>query len=148
MINDLKYIKKEVCKISIPNEYDSSFGINRYNPRNYSIITNDCRFSIRFNIINGERFEKTFYVFAFLGDNFPILSHKKKLLILNKYKFSKVYIFENNNLQCLYFKRGVLFETEHIKDENENILQLKRFFKLMKLKNQTIHEKADHDELI
>lgn len=134
MINELKYIKREICEIQIP----APIHINRYNPRYYSIINSNSRFSIRFNIINGERLEKNFFVFVFLGVDFPTLSHKKKLLILNKYKFSKVYIFNGNKLVCHHFKRGVLFETEYIKDESEKVLQLKRFFKLMKLKIEVI----------
>lgn len=134
MIKELKYIKKEICKIQIP----APFYQNRYNPRYYSIITNNSRFSIRFNIINGERLDKNFYVFVFIGDNFPILSHKKKLLILHKYKFSKVYIFNKNKLVCYYFKRGVLFETEYVnEDDDKNILPLKRYIKLLKLKNDS-----------
>lgn len=139
----LKYLKKENINISVPTL--ESF---KYNDRYWKISKNKSGWHYgttlgRVQINNKlydlwpETIEKEFFVFVFIGNKFPIINKKEKLLILHKYKFSKVYVSINNELYCYYFKRGVLFDKEWIDKYDKNLLRINRLFKLIKLKTKS-----------
>ena len=141
MIEDIKYIRKEHEEILIPSKNELC---NRYNPVNWQIVTGKPEYRIQFSLAryhhhnlflrNGIVIDKNFFTFVFTGEKFPILlRYKEKLLILHKYKFSKLYILNNDILYCYYFKRGVLFYVNCV--DNNNATSIKRLIKLLKLKN-------------
>lgn len=134
-----KYLKKEKIKILIPNiesfKYDKKYWKIKSNTPKYVNSLGSVQIGEKILNLWPDTIEKEFFVFVFIGDNFPIINKKEKLVILHKYNFSKIYISKNNQISCYYFKRGVLFDIENI--NNENLLQINRLFKLIKLKTKS-----------
>lgn len=144
MLNDfIRYIRKDIEEILIPSEKDC----NRFNPRYWKIVTNMSNLDIIGSVSRSEliisclrykRIKKTFFSFVFVGDKFPIISkHKQIYPLLKKYKFAKVYMYHPtlNCLECLYFKRGVIFYKYLDRELRDNKdVALLRLIKLLKLK--------------
>ena len=135
MINEIKYIRKDIEDILIPSKNDE---YDRYNSNYWMIVTDkpeyqtiysNARYNLGPKLRFGEVIQKSFFTFIFIGENFPNTSRKEILPIIQKYKFSKIYVpRENNKIECRYFKRGVLFHTEYVTDK-----KIIRLFKLIKL---------------
>lgn len=144
MINNyLRYIRKDYENILITrNSFGNMFNLDydEHNPRRWFIGGQPHT-----SFYNGQYYEKIdanqkkFFVFIYIGNNFPILSKYKEILpILKKYKFSKVYVAKNDYICCYYFKRGVLFYTSICREDpkDKKIISVKRLFKLLKIKNR------------
>lgn len=138
MINEIKYIGKSIEDILIPskseyNRYDSKFWRIVTNKPEYQSPFSNARYNLGLKFIFGEIIKKTFFSFIFLGNDFPNTSNKEILLIIQKYKFAKIYIPKQNGIECRYFKRGVLFYFDYNVDNKIN-----RLFKLIKLNSSTL----------
>jgi len=131
--NYIKYIRKDIESIII----DSPRIVGVYSDWDK---TNLRRWSIC-NTLYESRYHNTitkqFFVFIYIGDNFPIVSKYKEILpIIQKYKFSKVYISKQDKIYCYYLRRGVVFDTKLCNDINDKkFISLKRLFKLLKIKH-------------
>lgn len=145
MNNYIRYIRKDIECILIPNEREKC---NRYNPRHWRIATGlvswgNAMLNFRRDpFLNfADTIEKKFFVFVYVGDDFPIMyKYKEILLILQKYKYSKVYTSTNGYIRCYYLKRGVVFHNEFCDNNNKDkkFQALNRLFKLLKLKTKQL----------
>lgn len=133
--NYLRYIRKDYENILIDDIwYNRNW--DEHNPRRWSIgsVFYDAQ---RYKYNYGQ--SKQFFVFIYVGDNFPVLAKYKEILpILKKYKLSKVYVARGEYIFCYYFKRGVLFHSEICREKNTDrkMISIKRLFKLLKIKNR------------
>lgn len=131
--NYIKYIRKDIENIIIDS------------PRVGGVYGDwDERSLRRWSISNTlyDRYHNTitkkFFVFIYIGDNFPITFRYKEILpIIQKYKFAKVYVSKQDKIYCYYFKRGITFDTKLCNDINDKkFISLKRLFKLLKIKTK------------
>jgi hypothetical protein len=130
--NYIKYIRKDIETIIIDSlKIGGVYGDwTEHNLRRWCICNSLFESQYHNTII------KQFFVFIYIGDNFPIkFEYKEILTIIQKYKFSKVYISKQEKIYCYYFKRGVVFDIKLCNDINDKkFISLKRLFKLLKIK--------------
>jgi len=142
MIAEIKYIRKDIEDILIPSKSDIH---DRYNSNYWMIVTNKPEYKIQYSVAKqllgpklryGDVIQKPFFSFIFIGEDFPNTTNKEILPLIQKYKFSKIYVPRKNRIECRFFKRGVLFHIQNNIDKED--IKIIRLFKLIKLNCVTL----------